>query len=323
MSSLEKDYSKYCFLPMNHMKLLDFYQRQKRSFWIVEEIDFSKDRYQWVNELNNDERQFLTFVLAFFAQADGIVIENLMENFQKETSEIKEANAFYSIQNAIETIHNETYSIMIETFIQDIKERQKAFEAIDNYPSIKKIADWMFKWMDSSRPLLERIIAFACVEGIFFTGAFCAIYWIKKSNRLRGLCKANEFIARDEALHTEFAIALYHHYTLVLKQYQCLDQKIVHNIIKEAMDVIEEFIRDALNVKLIGMNADDMVTYVKCAADNLSTSLAYDPIYNVQNPFDWMIMITMTNQTNFFEDTVSEYSKVKKDNFEFKITNDF
>lgn len=318
MSDHKRDYTKYCFLPMENPKLLEYYTKQRDAFWTVAEIDFSKDRQDWL-ALKTGEREFLTFVLAFFAQADGLVIENLFENFQRETSEIKEANAFYSIQNAIETIHNETYSTMIETFIQDYGQRQKAFNAIENYPSIEKIADWITKWMDPQLPLLERIVAFACVEGIFFSGAFCAIYWIKKSNRLRGLCKANEFIARDEGIHTQFAIALYHFYTAV-KGWEPLTQKRLAEIIGSAIDIIEEFIRQALRVELIGMNADDMMKYVKCTANVLMTSLGYEKLYDVENPFDWMLLITLPNKTNFFEDTVSEYSKVTVNDFEFTTT---
>ncbi len=316
MSDSKSKYSKYCFLPMKYPKLLQYYEKQRDAFWTPGEIDMGKDRSDWLS-LEPAERKFLTFILAFFAQADGIVIENLIENFQRETSEIKEVNAFYCMQNAMEMIHNETYSMMIETFIQDLQEREKALNAIDNYPSIKKIADWMMMWMKSDSPLMERVIAFACVEGIFFSGAFCAIYWIKKSNKLRGLCKANEFIARDEALHTEFAIALYHHYTSVGKRAPLLDQKVVYSIIGSAMNVAEEFIRDALHVELIGMNAEEMIQYVKCTADSLITSLGYEALYNVENPFDWMMMIALPNKTNFFEDTVSEYSKNKKNDFNF------
>lgn len=315
------DYSKYCFLPMKYARLLEHYTKQRDAFWTVAEIDFSKDRGDWM-KLEAGEREFLTFVLAFFAQADGLVIENLFENFQRETSDIKEANAFYSIQNAIETIHNETYSTMIETFIQDYGQRQKAFNAIDNYPSIKKIADWILKWMDPKLPLLERIVAFACVEGIFFSGAFCAIYWIKKSNRLRGLCKANEFIARDEAIHTQFAVALYHFYTMV-RMMESLTQGRIEEIIGSAIEVIEEFIRNALRVELISMNADDMMKYVKCTADVLVTSLGFEKMYSAENPFDWMLLITLPNKTNFFEDTVSEYSKVAKSDFKFTTTEDY
>lgn len=320
----KKDYSKYCFSPMKYKKLLKYYEDQRDAFWTFAEIKMDQnDRRDWLS-LNNNERKFLTFVLAFFAQADGIVIENLFENFQRETSDIKEANAFYSIQNAIETIHNETYSKLIETFIQDLDQREKAFAAIDNYPSIKKLAEWMMKWMNSDIPLPQRVIAFACVEGIFFSGAFCAIYWIKKTNKLRGLCKANEFIARDEALHTEFAIALYHHLTSVIHKFDPLDETIVHNIIKSAMEVSEEFINDALNVELIGMNSKDMIQYVKCTADRLSTSLGYSEIYNTKNPFDWMLLIVLPNKTNFFEDSVSEYSKGNSnETYIFSITENF
>lgn len=319
---MSSNFSKYCFLPINYPKLIEFYYEQRDAFWSPREIDFSKDRSDWLS-LTSDERRFLTFVLAFFAQADGIVIENLVEHFQAETSKFKEAGSFYTIQNAMETIHNETYSTMIETFIQDLDERKKAFDAITHYPSIGKIADWMFKWMNSDRPLLERVIAFACVEGIFFSGAFCAIYWIKKSNKLRGLCKANEFIARDEGIHTRFAIALYHHYTRVVKEAGLLSQESVHSIIREAMEVAEHFIRDALHVELIGMSADEMIQYVKCTADWLSTELAYDKIYDAENPFPWMVLLAMQNKTNFFEDTVSEYSKVKEQDLTFSTNADY
>jgi ribonucleotide reductase beta subunit family protein with ferritin-like domain len=320
---MEKDYSKYSFLPIKYPNLLSFYDKQKKAFWTPQELDFSKDRKDW-ESLSNDEKKFLTFVLAFFAQADGLVIENLFENFQRETSEYKEITAFYSAQNFMETIHNETYSLMIESFIQDLDERKKALNAIENYPSIKNLADWICDWMDSSKStLLERIIAFACVEGTFFNGAFCAIYWIKKSNKLRGLCKANEFIARDEALHTDFAVELYHHYTSITKKFERLEEEKVHNIISSAMNVSEKFIKDALQVELIGMNSDDMIKYVKFTADRLLVQLKYKKLYSVENPFDWMVLITLENKTNFFEDRVSEYSKVSDKDYEFKLTDEF
>lgn len=304
------DYSKYCFLPIQYPNLIAYYDLQKQAFWFPSSIHMSTDRKDWL-ELSEDERKFITFILAFFAQADGLVIENLVTNFQRETSEFKEANAFYAMQNAIETIHNEVYSLLIETLIQDIDERNRAMNAIQNYPSIKTIADWMIKWMDSSRPLLERIIAFACIEGIIFNGAFCAIYWIKKKNKLNGLTKANEWIARDEAIHTMFAVALYYHYTEVIGRFPRLSGKIVHSIVKSVMEVAENFIRKAMCVELIGMDADSMIEYVKCTADHLVSSLGYEKIYDAKNPFDWMIMITLSNKTNFFEDSVSEYSHVQ------------
>jgi ribonucleoside-diphosphate reductase subunit M2 len=323
MSTNNSDFSRYSFQPINFPKLIEYYTLQRDAFWSPKEISFVKDRSDWLS-LKDDERRFLTFVLSFFAQVDGIIIENLNENFQRETSEFKEVVAFYNIQNAMETIHNETYSLMIETFIQDINERNRALDAINHFPSIRNISDWIRTWMDPNIPLMERIIAFSCVEGILFTAAFTAIYWIKKSNLLRGLCKANEFIARDEAIHTNFAVALYHHYTRVVKKFPILSQEKVHKIISDAVNVSEVFIRDALRVDLIGMNAEDMLEYVKCTANWLATSFAYDKVYeNAKNPFPWMLLITMQNKTNFFEDSVSEYSKTKSYDYTFTTAEPF
>jgi ribonucleotide reductase beta subunit family protein with ferritin-like domain len=321
---MQKDYSKYCFNPMKYKKLLKYYEDQRDHFWTFAEVKMDQqDRLDWLS-LNENETKFLTFVLSFFSQVDGLVIENLFENFQRETSHIKEANAFYSIQNAIETIHNETYSILIDTFIQDLNERQKALSAIENYPSIKAIADWIIKWMDSSIPLTERIVAFACVEGVFFSSAFCAIYWIKNTNKLRGLCKANELIARDEAIHTEFAIALYHHLTNTVKEFPLLETSRVHEIVSSAVEVSSSFVKDALQVELIGINSEEMIMYVKCTSDRLVDSLGYETMYNLNSPFPWMQLISLPNKTNFFEDTVSEYSKVEaSQTFDFTLDEKF
>lgn len=309
------DYSKYCFFPIHNDSLYRLYKQQRNAFWTVDEINMIDDRKDW-ESLNPNEKKFLTFILAFFAQADGIIIENIMENFQKETSYIKEANSFYSMQNAIETIHNETYSVMIETFIQDPIEKNKALNAIQNYGSIKRMADWMRVWMDPKIPIMERIVAFICVEGIFFTGAFCAIYWIKRSNKLNGLCKANEFIARDEALHTRFGIALYH---IMSSTKNRLSFTTVNTIINSAIEINETFIRDALCVDLIGMNANDMIKYVKCTADYILDQLGYKRIYNVYNPFDFMNLIVLDNKTNFFEDIVSEYTGPRTNDYTFPL----
>lgn len=318
-----EDFSKYSYFPIKYPTLERFYQDQKDVFWTPGEIDYSKDRNDW-DKLDENTKKFIKFILFFFAQADGIVNENLIENFKKQTSEYKEARNFYAAQEFIEVIHNETYSLLIETFIRDSEEKKKAFNAIKYYPSIRKIAEWMFSWMDKKRNLMERLIAFACVEGIFFSGAFAAVYWIKKKNILPSLCKANEFIARDEGIHTRFAIELYKVMTDVDHKHERLSEETVHKIIKSAMEVAEEFNRDALCVDLIGMNADDMIDYVKCTADTLSSSLGYNRIYKVDNPFEWMLVIGLPNKANFFETRPTEYARQESDSKqEFDLDIDF
>ena len=318
----EKDFSQYSFFPIKYHILEGYYQKQKDVFWTAQEIDYKGDRDDWDN-LDSDTKEFIKFILLFFAQADGIVNENLIDNFKKETSCYKEARYFYAAQEFMEVCHNETYSMLIESFIRDPEEKRKAFNAIKYYPSIRKIADWMFKWMKSDRPLHERVISFACVEGIFFSSAFAAIYWIKRKNILHGLCKANEFIARDEALHTEFAVALYHVLTGIDHKFDLLPESRVHEIIRSAVETSEEFTRSALRVDLIGMSADDMISYVKCTANKLSESLGYSKIYDVENPFDWMLVIGLPNRSNFFETRVSEYGRHSKPDFQFDLDADF
>ncbi len=316
----ESSFDRFCFLPIHNPGLHTFYEKQRDSFWTAQELDFTSDRGDW-ESLDSNTQRFIEFVLAFFAQADGIVIENLMGNFQEETGHIKEARNFYAMQNAIEVIHNEAYSMMIDAFISDPQRKKEALNAIKYYPSIRKIAEWMVEWMDTDKPLLERIIGFACVEGILFSGAFCAIYWIKtKHNKLTGLAKANEFIARDEALHTRFGVALYHHYT---QKEGRLSQDRVHQIIKSAMGVAESFIKDALQVDLIGLKTQEMIEYVRCTADHLSTSLNYKPIYNSSNPFDWMMLIGMLTKNNFFESITTQYSKHSTGDFTFNLDEEF
>lgn len=318
----EDYYSKYSHFPVESEKLEEYYQTQKNVFWTPQEIDFAEDRADWV-KLDPPAKRFIKFILCFFAQADGIVNENLFDNFMRETSKLKEAGKFYKMQAAIEQIHNETYSLLIEAFFRDHNEKRKAFNAIRYYPSIKKIADWIFKWMDPKRPLAERVIAFACVEGIFFSSAFAGIYWIKKRNILKGLCKANEWIARDEAIHTEFAIALYHTLTGIRNICTTLEKEKVHEIIKSATVASEEFTRNALRVDMIGMNADDMIKYIQCTSDKLSDSLGYGKIYSAENPFDWMAVISLPNKSNFFETKVSEYGRQENNDFEFDLDAEF
>lgn len=324
----EDYYSRYSHFPIKHQILEDYYQKHKSSTWFDSEIDFAEDRHDWEEKLDKNSKRFLKFILCFFAQADGIVNENLVDNFIHETSVVKEAGKFYRWQAAMEQIHNETYSKLIEAFFRSREEKIKAYNAIHHYPSIRKISEWVFKWMDTDKPLAERIVAFACVEGIFFSSAFAAIYWIKKKNILKGLCQANEFIARDEALHTEFAIALYHIITGVENLSNSLSKEVVHSIISSATSTAEEFTREALRVDLIGMNAEEMIRYVKCTSDRLSISLGYGKIFNETNPFEWMDVIALPNKANFFETRVSEYgrqetSQSQSDAFDFDLETDF
>lgn len=304
----EEDYERFSYFPIHYPMIENLATKQTAIFWTTEEIDMTKDPSDWKN-LPENIREFVKFILCFFAQADGIVMENLMGHFQEELSHIKECVHLYAAQNHIEAIHNKTYSTQIELLITDPEEKKKAFNAIKHYPVIRKIAMWMMKWMRSDLPLTERAIAFACVEGIFFSGAFCAIRWLRRMNILEGLCFANELIARDEALHTEGGVAVYHVLTGVREEFPLLDQSRVHEIVKSAMEVSEEFIRGALRVDLVGMNADDMMEYVKCTADSLCVALGYDKIYEASNPFTWMAIMSLPNKTNFFEKKVAEYAK--------------
>lgn len=322
MSESSKDknfFSKFSHFPIKHKGLEEYYQFQKSVFWTPQEIEFSQDRFDWEDseKLVPEAKKFIKDILAFFAQADGIVNENLIQNFKRETSFLKEAQAFYDMQGAIERIHNETYSMLIESLFRDEEEKHKAFNAIHYYPSVKKIADWTFKWMNDKLPLAERVIAFACVEGIFFSSSFAAIYWIKRKNLLAGLCKANEFIARDEALHTKFAIALYHTLSGIEKKFKPLEPERVHEIITSATETAEEFTQAALPKDLIGMKCEDMIKYVRCTSNSLAVSLGYKPIYDVTNPFDWMAVISLPNKTNFFESRSTEYSRSDGTNFDF------
>lgn len=299
------DCSKFSYFPVEHPSLERYYQIQKSMFWVAQDIPYASDRTDWLR-LDRPTRKYIKFTIFFFAQFDGIIIENLVEHFKKETSFLKDAKNFYSAQEFMEVIHNETYGNLIVTYITDEHKRAKAFNAIKNYPSIRKIADWVLRWMDSGAPLLERVVAFACLEGIFFSSAFASIYWIKRRNILKALCKANEFIARDEALHTEFAVELYK-VLASTGQHPPLENARIHEIISDSVTVIEEFTRNALRVDLIDMNADDMVEYIKCTADTLSSSFGCGKIYKAKNPFDWMAVLGLSNKSNFFETTVSEY----------------
>lgn len=292
---------RFCMFPIQYPQIWEMYKKAEASFWTAEEVDLSQDQRQW-ESLTDGERYFISHVLAFFAASDGIVLENLAGRFMKEV-QVAEARAFYGFQIAIENIHSEMYSLLIESYIKDSAEKDKLFHAIDTIPCIKKKAKWALRWIDGSESFAERIIAFACVEGIFFSGSFCAIFWLKKRGLMPGLTFSNELISRDEGLHCDFACLLYS--LLKMK----LSEERVKAIISDAVEIEREFVCEALPCRLVGMNADLMSTYIEFVADRLMTALGYGKIYNVQNPFDWMELISLQGKTNFFEKRVGEYQK--------------
>lgn len=284
------------------MQIWEMYKKAEASFWTAEEIDLSSDHKDWLN-LSNNEKHFVSHVLAFFAASDGIVNENLAMNFSNEV-QVAEARCFYGFQIAIENIHSEVYSLLIDTYIKDVQEKTRLFNAIETVPCVQKKADWALKWLNRScSSFAERIIAFAAVEGIFFSGSFCSIFWLKKRGLMPGLCFSNELISRDEGMHCDFACLIYSKLT------NKLPQERVFEIIDSAVTIECEFVSDALPVELIGMNSRLMGQYIKFCADRLLVALGYEKMYKVVNPFDWMDMISLQGKTNFFEKRVSEYAK--------------
>jgi ribonucleoside-diphosphate reductase subunit M2 len=315
---LAPDDNRFVMFPIKHNDIWEMYKKQVDCFWRAEEIDLSKDLTNW-ESLNNDERHFISMILAFFAASDGIVLENLATRFMNEV-QVSEARAFYGFQIAMENIHNETYSLLIETYIKDKEEKNKLFNAIEIFPCIKKKSDWAQKWIHDNRSsFATRLVAFACVEGIFFSGAFCSIYWLKKRGLMPGLTFSNELISRDEALHCEFAILLY---SKLLKK---MDKSRIHELIKEAVDIETEFICNALPCRLIGMNSEMMTQYIQFMADRLCVQLGYKKIYNVINPFDWMELISLESKTSFFERHNDAYALTTTTgkNEAFNINEDF
>lgn len=312
---LQDDDNRYVMFPIKDQDIWKMYKKQEDLFWRVEEIDLSKDYKDW-NTLSDDEKFFISMILAFFAASDGIVLENLGMRFMSEV-QLSEARAFYGLQIAMENIHSIMYSTLIETYIKDKAQKSKLFNALNEFECIKKKGDWAIKWINDKRSsFATRLVAFACIEGIFFSGAFCAIFWLKKRGLMPGLTLSNEFIARDEALHTEFAVLLHSKLEKPLKK-----QKI-NEIIKEAVEIETEFINEALSCRLIGMNQLLMQQYIEFVADRLSVQLGGDKIYESKNPFDWMENISIEGKDNFFEKRVSEYSLATKianpeDAFEF------
>ena len=316
---LNSDLNRYVMFPIKDNSIWDMYKKAEDSFWRVEEVDLAKDITDW-NLLEDKEQYFISMILAFFAASDGIVLENLGLRFMTEV-QLPEAKAFYGFQIAMENIHSIMYSQLIETYIKNPMEKDKLFNALDNFPCIKKKADWSIKWInDTETDFATRLVAFACVEGIFFSGSFCAIYWLKKRGLLPGLTFSNELISRDEALHTEFAILLYS------KLNKKLTNLKIEEIIKESVEIEQDFICNALPCNLIGMNSKLMSQYIEFVADRLIVQLGYNKIYNVGNPFDFMEMISVERKTNFFESKVSDYalaSKLADTNDAFEFSEDF
>jgi ribonucleoside-diphosphate reductase subunit M2 len=302
---LEEDQSRFVLFPIKDAEIWSMYKKQVDCFWRAEEVDLTKDTVHW-NALQDDEKYFISMILAFFAASDGIVMENLAQRFMSEV-QLAEARAFYGFQIAMENIHSQMYSILIDTYIKDSAEKHRLFNAIQTFPCIKKKADWALKWIGDKRSTFQtRLVAFACVEGIFFSGAFCSIYWMKKRGLMPGLTFSNELISRDEALHTEFAVLLY---TKMVKKIQ---RHRVYEIVRDAVEIEKEFIGEALPCRLIGMNAKLMCQYIEFVADRLVLQLGYDKIYNAANPFDFMEMISLAGKTNFFERRVGEYALAEK-----------
>jgi ribonucleotide reductase beta subunit family protein with ferritin-like domain len=301
--------------PIKNYEIYEIYLKARSCFWIEKEIDFSKDKYDWDNKLNTDEQFFLSNILAFFAQSDQIVNINLEERFLTDVDSLPDdmiiyTKLVYNWQKSIEDIHSITYETLLETYFTNLNIKNKLKNGIENISAIKKKAEWASRWIDDEYSSFgTRLIAFAVLEGIFFSGSFCAIFWIKEKNILPGLCKSNEFISRDEGIHRDFAILLYN----ILKNRNDYDLKcndeIIINIIKEAVNIEKEFIMDSFNCRLIGMNADEMCKYIEFVADNLLMNLDINKLYNATNPFLFMENIGLENKTNFFEHRVTEYSK--------------
>ncbi|GAA4279967.1 ribonucleotide-diphosphate reductase subunit beta [Gaetbulibacter aestuarii] len=314
---LQENKDRFVIFPIQHHDIWEWYKKSEASFWTAEEIDLHQDLTDWSTKLNDDERYFIKHILAFFAASDGIVNENLAENFVNEV-QYSEAKFFYGFQIMMENIHSETYSLLIDTYVKEEKEKDILFNAIENFPAIKKKAEWALKWIESPS-FAERLIAFAAVEGIFFSGAFCSIFWLKKRGLMPGLTFSNELISRDEGVHCDFAVHLHENH---LKNK--VPKSRIREILIDALDIEREFITESLPVSLIGMNANLMSQYLEFVTDRLLFELGCDKVYNTANPFDFMDMISLQGKTNFFEKRVSEYQKAgvlnkeeEKDKFKF------
>ena len=299
---LQENKNRFVLFPIEHSDIFEYYKKAVANFWVPEEINFSDDLVHWKDKLNDDERYFIKNVLAFFAASDGIVNENLAEDFLSEV-QYTEAKFFYGFQIAVENIHSHSYSLMIDTYIKDKKEQEHLFNAIETIPSVKKKAEWALKWVENGS-FLERLVAFAIVEGIFFSGSFCSIFWLKNRGLMPGLSFANQLIARDEGLHRDFACLLYRDHIK-----NKLPIKTVKTMIADAVAIEKEFVRESLPVRLIGMNADKMSQYIEFVTDHLLVELGLDKAFNATNPFPFMEQISLDGKTNFFERRTSEYQK--------------
>jgi ribonucleoside-diphosphate reductase beta chain len=315
---LKENKDRFVILPINYPKIWEHYKRHEASFWTAEEIDLTGDTKDW-NNLNDGERHFISHILAFFAASDGIVNENLAVNFMREV-QLPEARCFYGFQIMMENIHSETYALLIDTYIKDNVEKDKLFHGIDTIPAVKRKAEWALRWIENGN-FAQRLVAFAAVEGIFFSGSFCSIFWMKKRGLMPGLTFSNELISRDEGLHCEFACLMY----------SMLENKMteaeVQKIILEAVEIEKEFVSESLPVDLIGMNAKLMQQYIEFVADRWLNELGYSKVYNTSNPFDFMEMISLQGKTNFFEKRVGDYQKAgvmaEKDSQVFSTEEDF
>lgn len=316
---LQENKDRFVLFPITHPEIWQMYKKAEASFWTAEEIDLTTDLHDWENRLNDDEKHFIKHVLAFFAASDGIVNENLAVNFMSEV-QYPEARCFYGFQIMIENIHSEAYSLLIDTYIKNTQEKDRLFHALDTLSCVSHKGKWALRWI-SQGSFAERLVAFAAVEGIFFSGSFCSIFWLKKRGLMPGLSFANELISRDEGLHCDFACLLYSQLR------HPLSEKQVHALIQHAVEIEKEFVNDALPVKLIGMNAALMCQYIEFVADRLLIALGCSKIYHASNPFDFMELISLQGKTNFFERRVSEYQKSgvmsAKDNHVFSLSEDF
>ncbi len=317
---LDENPGRFVVFPIQHDDIWQFYKKTEASFWTAEEIDLHQDITDWESKLNDDERHFIKHVLAFFAASDGIVNENLAENMVNQV-QYTEAKFFYGFQIMMENIHSETYSLLIDTYIKDNKEKDYLFNAVENLDCVKKKADWALRWIDEGS-FTENLIAFAAVEGIFFSGSFCSIFWLKKRGLMPGLTFSNELISRDEGMHCDFACLLYNNHIQ-----NKLPKETIHKIITDAVEIEKEFVSDAIPVKLIGMNAELMCQYIEFCADRLLETLGNEKVYNSENPFPWMDMISLQGKTNFFEKRVGDYQKAgvtaDRDKQVFSLDEDF
>ena len=315
---ISKVSNRFVLFPIKYQKIWEYYKKHVQAFWTAEEIDFSADISDW-ESLSDNEKTFIEHVLAFFAGSDGIVFENINNNFAEEI-QIPEVRCFYGFQAMMENIHSEVYSLMIETYVKDPQRKDLLFNAIERLPAVKKKADWACKWLDRNNLFAERLVAFAIVEGIFFSGSFCSIFWLKniKGKMVKALAKSNELIARDESLHTEFAI---HLYTYIVNK---LSQERINEMFSEAVNIEKEFICESLQCNLLGMNSDKMKEYIEFVSDRLIVQLGYIRMFNSKNPFSFMDSICLEGKTNFFEQRVTEYNRAEQiNNSDLKLLSQF